>query len=220
MRIERPSFVRTLSVRSWSVGGERALVEILEPAKEEGISSLRIDDQMWNYLPKVDQVVRVPTSLMLQGWMGSDFTNDDLMKASSFSRDYRHRITGTEQTQGEKTVVIECTPKPGSPVVWGRVKYWARVSDYLPVKQAFYDDRRKLVRTIEFSRFKKMDNRTVPTVLRVTKAGTGERTSVMYQKVIYDREIPDKQFNKENIRAISQNGRVKTAGWFLSPRIN
>lgn len=219
MRIERPSYTRTLTLRSWSVGSEKALVEILEPSKEEGVSSLRVVDQMWNYLPKVDQIVRVPTSLMLQSWMGSDFTNDDLMKASSFSRDYHHQVVRTEAVKGEKAVLINCTPKVGAPVVWGKVQYWARVSDFLPLKQTFYDDRKKLVRTIEFSQFKKMDKRMVPTVLRVTKADTGEKTSVIYQKIVYDREIPEKQFEKDSIRSISQTGKVIGAGWFTGSKM-
>lgn len=219
MLIKRPGYTRRLGLRSWSVGNDRALVEILNPPKEEGVASLRNEDQMWNYLPKADQVVRVPTSLMLQSWMGSDFTNDDLMKASSLSRDYKHKKLNNEVIEGENITVIELSPLPEAPVVWGKVKYWARVKDGLPMKQEFYDDSRKLVRTIHFSRFKKMDDRVIPTLVKVTKADSNESTSILYSKIVYDRTIPENQFEKDSIRGISQKGKAINAGWFMAPRL-
>lgn len=219
MLIKRPSYTRRLSLRSWSVGNDRALVEILNPPKEEGVASLRNQDQMWNYLPKADQVVRVPTSLMLQSWMGSDFTNDDLMKASSLSRDYTHKKIKEETIDGEKTALIDCMPNPGAPVVWGKVRHWARLKDGLPLKQEFFDESKKLVRTILFSRFKKMDDRLIPTIVKVTKADSNESTSIIYSKIVYDRTIPEEQFDRDSIRHISQKGKAITAGWFMAPRL-
>lgn len=118
MVIKKPGFTRTLEIRSWTKGRKKALVEILSPAKEEGISSLRVTNQMWNYLPKTDQVVRVPTSLMLQSWMGSDFTNDDLMESSSLVKDYTHPSLKMIKLKSQSLVVIECIPRPNAPVVW------------------------------------------------------------------------------------------------------
>jgi outer membrane lipoprotein-sorting protein len=219
MTIKRPSYERQLSLRFWSQGSERALVEILKPAKEEGVSSLRVGNQMWNYLPKTDQVVRVPSSLMLQSWMGSDFTNDDLMKASSLSKDYSHKLIKREEKNTQETVLIECTPLPAAPVVWGKVRHWARESDHLPVFQEFFDEQGRMVRTIEFSEFKKMDDRVIPTQLRIEKLESQlESTTLIYEKVLFDREIPENMFNKEEIRKISQRGKVITAGWFFDPR--
>lgn len=215
MTVKRPSYTRTLSIRSWSVGKERALVEILEPAKESGVSSLRVSQEMWNYLPKTDQVIRIPPSLMLQSWMGSDFTNDDLMKSSSISRDYRHRIVRRERTQGQDAILIECLPKKDAPVVWGKVHYWVRAKDYLPVKEKFFDDQNKWARTIYFSRFKKMDDRVVPTKMKVVVAGAPlESTVVSYQKILYDRKIPNSLFEREEVRRSSQRGKILAAGWF------
>lgn len=219
MVIERPSYSRELTLRSWAQGVDKALVEILEPAKESGVASLRVENQMWNYLPKTDQVVRVPTSLMLQSWMGSDFTNDDLMKASSLSRDYRHQIIAFQTVNNEKVVLIECLPLPNAPVVWGKIHHWARLTDYLPVHQKFFDESGRLVRTIDFSHFRKMDDRIIPTQLKVTKTdGPKESTTVSYQKVLFNHEIPDRVFNREEIRYMSQKGKVITAGWFVNPR--
>ncbi|NBX93304.1 MAG: outer membrane lipoprotein-sorting protein [Proteobacteria bacterium] len=220
MVIKRPSYERELVLRSWALGPEKAVVEILKPAKEEGVVSLRVDQNMWNYLPKTDQVVRVPSSLMLQSWMGSDFTNDDLMKASSLSRDYSHKMLKTESVRGEKSVLIECLPLPQAPVVWGKVLHWARTEDHLPVRQEFYDDKGKLVRTISFSQFKQMDDRVIPTNLRIEKADNSqESTTVTYDKIIFDRDIPDSTFAKDRIKDISQKGKVVSNGWY-SDKIN
>jgi len=219
MLIQRPSYRRELLLRSWARGADRALVEILEPAKETGVASLRVENQMWNYLPKTDQVVRVPTSLMLQSWMGSDFTNDDLMKSSSLARDYKHRVLTYHTVRNEKVVLIECLPLAGAPVVWGKIHHWARMSDYLPIHQKFYDERGSLVRTIDFSHFKEMDGRVIPTTVKVTQAESSQgATTVKYQKIVFNHAIPDLVFEKDEIRRMSQKGKVITAGWFLNPQ--
>lgn len=215
MQIRRASYTRTLKLRAWTAGGDHALVEILEPTKEEGVSSLRRRDQMWNYLPKVDQVVRIPTSLMLQSWMGSDFTNDDLMRASSLVRDYHHRFLKKGALRG--TILIECLPKPGAPVVWGRVLYWARLKDSLPVKQAYYDENGVLVRTVFFKRFKKMDDRVIPTEITMRPAGSSESTTVRYAKVLYDRKLGVDIFDRDRLRENAQHGTRLHRGWITKP---
>ncbi len=214
MVIRKPDFTRKLRLRSWTTGDKRALVEILEPVKEEGISSLRSDDQMWNYLPKTDQVVRVPTSLMLQSWMGSDFTNDDLMKSSSLIRDYNHRVLKNSIIGKEKVVLIECVPKPNAPVVWGKIHYWARTVDRLPLKQEFYDEKGKWVRTMSFAGFKKMDNRVIPTLISVKVAeNPKQKTTILYQKVLFDRAIDENLFSPDLIRRAVQDGKSLASGW-------
>jgi len=217
MVVRKADYRRRMEVRAWTSGTQLALVEILQPAKDSGVSSLRRVDQMWNYLPKVDQTVRVPLSLMLQPWMGSDFTNDDLMKASSLLRDYTHRIAKRNRKAG--TLLIECLPKPDAPVVWGRVYYWARAKDSLPVKQAYYDENGKLVRTLWFDRFKKMDDRVIPTRITVRPAGNSkEFTTVTYRRVLYDREIPGFIFDRDRLRQQSQQGLIASSGWFYQKK--
>lgn len=214
MRITRPEFTRELRLRSWNLGTDKSLVEILAPVKEAGVTSLRADNQMSNYLPKSDQVIRVPTSLMLQSWMGSDFTNDDLMKVSSLVKDYNHTVSGRETIGKDATVVIDCIPKPNAPVVWGKIRYWARVSDDLPVKQEYYDEKDKLIRTLTLSEFKRMDDRTIPTKLTMQKASDArESTTVVYEKVLYDRVVEDHWFNRDHLRRTSQMGKDLKAEW-------
>lgn len=217
MRITRSDFTRELKLRTWTTGSDRALVEILEPAKETGIASLRVGNQMWNYLPKSDQTVRVPTSMMLQSWMGSDFTNDDLVKASSLVRDYKHRlVAGAKGPRG--SVLVECIPKPGAPVVWGKILHWARRSDSLPVRQEYYDESGKLVRLLIFSDFKKMDDRILPTRIRVVKADEpGESTTVTYQRALYDRRLADSLFQRDRLRQTTEAARDVAALWQRVP---
>lgn len=214
MVIKKPNFTRTLELRSWTDGDQKTLVEILKPAKEERISSLRVHQQMWNYLPKTDQVVRVPTSLMLQSWMGSDFTNDDLMKSSSLIRDYNHKIAKTDK----QTILIECIAKPKAPVVWGKILYLARVADNLPLRETFYDEKGALVRTLTFDQFQKMDDRVIPTRVTVNVAGVGNQTTTLiYQKILYDRVIDRSIFDKDSLRRSALNGGQLASGWSTKP---
>jgi outer membrane lipoprotein-sorting protein len=213
MKIVRPSFTRELALRVWTRGTKNAMVAILKPAKEKGVTSLRNDSQMWNFLPKTDQIVRVPTSLMLQSWMGSDFTNDDLMKMSSMADDYTHKVLKKETKDGEKSVLIECLPKPNAPVVWGKILYWARQSDSLPVREEYYDEMGKLVRTMTLQDFQKRDDRVIPTRLTITKADSDEKTTVTYEKILFDRELDDGLFRQDNLKNVSRNGLDTSNGW-------
>jgi Outer membrane lipoprotein-sorting protein len=216
MKIHHEAYDRELRLRSWTLGNEKSLVAILSPAKESGVASLRLENQMWNFFPKTDQVVRVPTSVMLQSWMGSDFTNDDLMKLSSISHDYNHRWIKTEKMGKEKVHLIECRPKPNAPVVWGKINYWARALDNLPVKEDYYDEKEKLVRTLELSGFQKMDDRIIPTLLKIRNVETPkEETVVIYEKILFDRKLEPHWFEKEDIKNSSREGLNLAAGWSL-----
>ena len=123
MTIATPRWQRTIGLRLWMDRPRRSFVRIVSPAKEAGIGSLRIGTEMWNYLPNVERIVKIPPSMMLQPWMGSDFTNDDLVKESSILEDYTHEVIGTVQLDSETVVQIEAVPKPDAAVVWGRIVY-------------------------------------------------------------------------------------------------
>ena len=151
--------------------------------------------------------------MMLQSWMGSDFTNDDLVKASSLVRDYRHQLV-LKAKGPPGSVLIRLLPKPGAPVVWGKIVHWARKSDSLPVRQEYFDEKGKLVRTLTFSSFQKMDDRVVPTMIRVTRAeAPKEYTVVAYAKTLYDRNLPVSLFNRNLLRPITEKGRDLTQLW-------
>lgn len=215
MTIQRTSFRRDLTLRSWTSDNINSLVEIIQPSKEEGIVSLRKHNDMWNYLPKTDQTVRIPTSMMLQSWMGSDFTNDDLMKISSIVDNYNHKLMKSESLSGEAVDLIECVPKPNAPVVWGKILYWARKKDSLPVKEEYYDEKGQLIRTLTLTDFGRMDDRVIPKTLTIRKAGNEQEfTEIQYEQVYYNRTIPDELFTKDQLKQNSNKGKDLKALWF------
>src|SRR6185436_746581 len=149
MTVTRPSWTRALKMKVWDDRTHsRVFVRISEPAKEAGTSFLRLGYNLWNYLPSVEKVMKIPPSMMLQAWMGSDFSNDDLVKESSYIDDYTHEITGTEDQSGLKVFKIELTPRPNAPVVWGKVIFWVRDKDDLPVCEQFIDERGRLIKDL------------------------------------------------------------------------
>src|SRR3990167_7205387 len=155
MRITTPRWQRTLVLRVWIERPRRSFVRILSPAKEAGIGSLRIGSEMCNYLPSVERVIKIPPSMMLQPWMGSDLTNDDLVKESSILDDYTHQVAGTTTVDGQEAYQVEATPKPQAAVVWGRVLYSVRKGDFMPLKQEYFSERGELVRLLSFSEDRK-----------------------------------------------------------------
>lgn len=205
MTIQRPAWSRSVRLKAWDDRKhERFFVRILEPPKDAGTSFLRIRYNLWNYLPKVEKVLKIPPSMMLQSWMGSDFSNDDLVKESSYVEDYDHRIVGTEVRAGEKVQQIELTPHSEAPVVWGKVIYWVRIKDTLPVEQHFLDEKGTLIKKLEFKEFKVMDGRMTPTFWEMTPVKkAGHRTTLRMLEADFDPAppIPASVFTEQNLRS-------------------
>lgn len=202
MTVEKDGNTRTLEIKNWLKGNDKSLVRILNPAKDRGSGTLRLKLEMWQYLPNVTRVVKIPASMMLQSWMGSDFSNDDLVKSTSLARDYTHKLLGTEKVGGQDTTKIECLPKKGATIVWGKVIMWIRTSDQSPVKQEFFTENGKLVKTFEGSDFKTFGKRTIPTHVVMTPANKpGHRTTLDYVKVQFDQSLPDSLFTESQLRS-------------------
>ena len=197
MTITTPRWQRTLALRAWMERPRRSFIRIATPAKEKGIGSLRIGAEMWNYLPNVERTIKIPPSMMLQPWMGSDLTNDDLVKSSSIIDDYTHRIVREE---GDAWV-LELLPKPESAVVWGKILYWVRKADSVPLKEQFYDERGGLVRTMTFSEVRSLGGRTVPTRWEIRPADKpGNSTTFVIRSAVYDRPIDPEIFTQRNLQ--------------------
>lgn len=197
MTITTPRWQRTLALRAWMERPRRSFIRIAAPAKEKGIGSLRIGAEMWNYLPNVERTIKIPPSMMLQPWMGSDLTNDDLVKSSSIIDDYTHRIVREE---GDAWV-LELLPKPESAVVWGKILYWVRKADSVPLKEEFYDERGGLVRTMTFSEVRSLGGRTVPTRWEIRPADKpGNSTTFVIRSAVYDRPIDPEIFTQRNLQ--------------------
>lgn len=205
MTVHRPSWTRSIEVRVWDDRqNKRLFLRILNPPKDEGLSFLKIGYNLWNYLPRVEKVLKIPSSMMLQPWMGSDFSNDDLVKESSYVEDYTHEITGTETMAGEEVSKIELTPLPHAPVVWGKVIIWARVKDDLPVQKHFLDERGNLVKEMRFKEFKVMDGVLFPTIWEMTNVmKEGQKTTLKVLEIDFNPvpPIPDEVFTQDNLRS-------------------
>ena len=200
MTVATPRWTRTLELSAWIERPRRSFIRILAPAKEAGIGSLRIGAEMWNYLPTVERTIKIPPSMMLQPWMGSDFTNDDLVKESSLVTDYTHRTVARDTADGLHVYVVESTPKPDAAVVWGKIIMRVRRADFLPVREEFYDERGTLVRVMMFSDVKTLGGRLIPTrwEMRPTTK-SGNVTTVVMTRATFDTPIAGEIFTQRNL---------------------
>lgn len=186
MEIVTPHWSRTLEMKVWTVGTDQTFVRILSPKKEQGVGTLRIGNEMWNYFPRVNKVVKVPPSMMMGSWMGSDFTNDDLVREFTLTEDY-HFARVTPPDAREEAVYLEAKPKREVPVVWARILISVRQKDLLPLRQEYYSEKGELIRRIDFSGIKNFGRRAVPAVMELVPAKkTGYKTVLRYKSIEFD----------------------------------
>ncbi|HKQ29668.1 MAG TPA: outer membrane lipoprotein-sorting protein [Burkholderiales bacterium] len=201
MTVSTPRWERKLELRFWMDRPERTFIRIVSPPKEAGIGSLRIKSEMWNYLPAVERVIKIPPSMMLQPWMGSDMTNDDLVKESSVVEDYTHTLRGTEDIEGAKAYVVESIPKPEAAVVWGKLVYKVRIADRIPLKQEFYDERGELIKVMSFMDVRALGGRTIPTRWQMQPiAKPQNRTVFVLKQITFDTPIAPEIFALRNLQ--------------------
>lgn len=201
MSIVTEHWKRTLSMDMWSKGKDMSLIRITAPAKEQGTATLRVGNEIWNYLPKVHRVIKLPSSMMSASWMGSHFTNDDLVKESRFTDDYTFTITDQKKENGHTIVDITCIPKPDAAVVWGKVVVTADADEFLPLKSLYYDEDGDLARTMVFSDVKQIDDRKLPLRMVIYPADKPkEKTDVYYDEIKFDADIPDSFFSLRNLQ--------------------
>lgn len=202
MTIKTPYWQRTLEMQMWMERPQRTFIRILSPRKEKGIGSLRIKNEMWNYLPKVERTIKVPPSMMLQPWMGSDFTNDDLVKQSNVLNDYTHKILAVKDIDGVETYIVEAIPAAEASVVWGKLVYYVRKKDLMPLREEFYSERNELIKVLDFSAVKEMGGRRLPTQWKMrTIRKPGNETLVELKKVTFNIPIDNKIFSLRNLRS-------------------
>jgi len=194
MTIHRPDWQRVMTMKAWTKGELDSLVVITAPAKDRGNGTLKRRQEMWTFNPKVNRVIKLPPSMMSQSWMGSDFSNNDLAKSDSLLNDYTHRIIGTESHEGKKVYVVESTPKPGAPVIWGMQKLRIR-EDHIFLTQEFYDEDLKPVKIMTARQIEMHGGRLFPTVWKMRKADSkDEYTQLVYRDLVFDKDLPDSLF--------------------------
>lgn len=201
MRIERPRYNREVGIRSWAMGEDYSLIQITSPARDEGTAYLKRENEIWNYVPNIDRTIKMPPSMMSQSWMGSDFTNDDLVRESSTVEDYEHSILREEEYEGRQTWVLELIPKPETPVVYGKVLIWVDQEEYLQLRVENYDQNDNLANTIEFDEIREMDGRQIPGRMTMTPADKpNQRTVMIYKDLEFDIDINQSFFTQQNMR--------------------
>ncbi len=200
MEVVTPSWKREYRMRSAMKGRTKTLIELSYPLEKKGELYLKENMQLWSYLPKVERKILIPPSSMLQPFLGSDFSYDDLVKASQLSQDYLCHLSGEEDIQGEKALSFELTPKEDAAVVYGGVRLWLRKGDYVPLRQEFYDEKNNLIKTLDFSDIKPMSGHNIPTLWKMTNNfEKGRETLIRVKEAEFDLPIEDKVFSHQRL---------------------
>jgi outer membrane lipoprotein-sorting protein len=203
MEIIRPEWKRTMSMKSWAKGTEYALVYIASPAKDKGTVSLKIGNEMWNWLPSIERSIKVSPSMMMQSWMGSDFTNDDLIRQSSIVEDYQHTLLGEENFLSTPCYKIQLIPKPEAPVVWGKIIAWITKAEYNQLKVEYYDEDGSLINVMTGYDLKTLDGRLLPTRWEMVPADKpGNKTVMIYTNLDFNIKLDDNFFSKQNMNRV------------------
>lgn len=196
MTVATPDYSRELKMETWYRGNEKALIVIKSPPKEARNKTLKIGNEMWNYLKNTETTIKIPPSMMLLSWNGSDFTNDDLVRESNLADDYNQEIIKEEDIDGTLCWKIELIPKPDAPVVWGKLFYWVSKNNILPVKVDYYNEDGELMRYMSFSEVEKMGGRTIPTKWTMKNvAKEGHSTTLKLLSMEFNINVPDRIFS-------------------------
>lgn len=203
MTVVRPSWTREMTMKSWSKGDELALILVTSPARDQGIVHLKRNRELWNWQPSIDRIIKLPPSMMLQSWMGSDFTNDDLVKESSTVNDYTHSFGKDTTINGMECYKIILSPKPDAAVVWGKIYSWITKQDFIQLRVEFYDEDGELVNTMVGSNIKDMDGRLLPAKLEMTPSDKeGHKTIIEYLSMKFDEPMNDDFFTEQNMKRV------------------
>ena len=200
MTIHRPDWQRTMTIRVWTRGQDDSLVRVVAPPKDAGNATLLVGDDMWSFAPKINRVVKIPSSMMNQSWMGSDFSNNDLAKADDLIEQYTHELLRTERHDGRRLYVIESTPREAAPVVWGREVVKVR-DDWLVIEHEFYDQAGALVKRLTSLELKPMGGKLIAARQRITNAEKpGEWTELAVREARFGVSVPAGTFTIGNLR--------------------
>ncbi len=198
MIIKTPHWERTLTMKSWSEGLEKTFIVIESPRREKGVSTMRNGNEMWNFFPKINKVMKVPPSMMMGSWMGSDFTNDDLVKESTRMDDYHAKLI---QGENRESYYVEFVPRKDTVSLWGKIVSEIARASLLPVNEIFYDEKDEKIREMNFKEVKTLGGKTIPTVMElipVTKKD--HKTIVRYQSAQFDIELDKDTFTLRNLK--------------------
>jgi outer membrane lipoprotein-sorting protein len=201
--VQTTRWERTIKLLSWAQGIEKSFMKITYPIKDKGITFLKINNDMWQYIPKIEKIIKFPPSMMLQSWMGTDFSNDDLVKESSTVNDYTHMLLSGD----ERSYQIESLPKEDAAVVWGKIVSWVDKIHYYPIKQEYYDEDNELIRRLIYTEVIKTGDRYLPTVWTMEPMDEdkiGNKTILKLDKIEFDVPLDDSLFSLRSLKTLSK----------------
>lgn len=196
MKVIRSGWTREMEMKVWTKGHKLAMVLVTAPAREKGIVYLKVNKEVWNWIPSIERNVKLPPSMMSQSWMGTDFSNDDLVKEFSILDDYTHTLAGEEIVEGRKCYKVLLIPKPEAAVVWGQVLLWIDTSDFIMLKAEYFDDENVLINRMLVKKVEMLGGRMLPSVLEMIPVDkVGQKTVITYKRLTFDQPIEDNFFS-------------------------
>lgn len=203
IEIQRPKWSRTMEIKAWSLGSNYSFILIQAPSRDKGTVFLKRDKEIWNWQPRIEKIIKLPPSMMMQSWMGSDFTNDDLVKESSILMDYTHELVGDTILQNRDCFIIELTPKVEAAVVWGLIKSFIDKQDYLQLGSEFYDEDGYLINKMEALNIQYFGDKLLPATMIMTPMEVeGQKTILHYKSIEYNIDIEESFFTKQNMKRL------------------
>ena len=200
MIIHRPDWERSMSMQAWTEGDKHSLVRVTAPSRDAGNGTLLVDNNMWTYTPKINRVVKVPSSMMSQSWMGSDMSNKDISKSTDIIDQYDHTLVATKEIDGHQAWVIESIPHEEAAVVWGK-EVWTIRDDFVMLEQQFWDQDGVLVKAFTTGEIRELGGRTVATVMRMQEVEKSDQwTEMRVDDAQFDVELPPNLFTLSNLR--------------------
>lgn len=204
IKTTRPTWTREMTVKTWMKGSDFAMILIQSPVKDKGTVFLKRKKEVWNWLPTLERSIKLPPSMMSQSWMGTDFTNDDLVKESSVVEDYDHTMAGDTLIGSKSCYIIQMIPKPEAAVVWGKIMVCIDKKDYLELHSRFYDEDGTLTNTMNAYDIKEMDGRLIPTrVEMIPEDKKNQKTEIIYRRIVFNRTIEDSFFTLDKMRNLN-----------------
>jgi len=199
----RPKWSRTMVLKTWSKGTNNTMMLITSPAKEKGSAFLMKGKEVWNWIPSIERTIKLPPSMMMQSWMGTDFTNDDLVQQSSTVKDYTHKVLKDSTIAGRECYKIELTPKEDAPVVWGKIYSWIDKTEFFQLRVEFYDEDDYLISLMKSSNIKVLGGKKIPTKMEmIPMEKKNQKTIMEYKNIEFDIPISDAFFSLQNMKRL------------------
>jgi outer membrane lipoprotein-sorting protein len=201
--IVRPKYSREMGLKTWTKSDNYNVMYLMSPARDKGTVYLKRKKEIWYYLPKIERNIKMPPSMMSQSWMGTDMSNDDLVKKTSMANDFSHKLVGEVDLEGRECYEIELIPHDDADVVWGKVKLWVDKEIFNIMKQEQYDEDLELVNTMNASKVKNLGGQIIPTHMEIIPADKLDQKTVMvYKSLEFDVDVPEQYFTTQYMTRI------------------